>query len=491
MTFLAEKLEDRPRLMPEPSPTVSCSAAPRAAVIRAEPKPSPSPTAAASPTPEKILVKQGDEIVSMALEDYLLGVLAAEMPADFEPEALRAQAVAARSYTLYCAQSGKHHDAQVCTDFGCCQAWKSEEKMQESWGEDFEEKRAKLAGAVEDTAGQYLSYGGEPVFAAFHSSSAGQTEDCGAIWSALPYLKSVESPEGEEDVPGYVSRLELSPLDFRDCLLHASPGTDFSGEESGWIGEVFHEDSIRVQSGLGSDIAMAFDECIEIPSPKAYVADSCQRTYRWLVRCKEELERCNSEEGTVNPGQVLFGINQGTTFRDLRLQHMEQIAELDLPGYAVGGLAVGESTEEMYEVLDFLTPAMPVNKPRYLMGVGTPENIVEGVYRGIDFFDCVMPARNGRHAKLYTSFGTINLKNERFERDPRPIEEGCGCPVCRRYSRAYLRHLFKVDEILALRFGVLHNLWYYNQLMEDIRNALEEGRFEAFRREFYAKREKD
>ena len=248
MTFLAEKLEDRPRLMPEPSPTVSCSAAPRAAVIRAEPKPSPSPTAAASPTPEKILVKQGDEIVSMALEDYLLGVLAAEMPADFEPEALRAQAVAARSYTLYCAQSGKHHDAQVCTDFGCCQAWKSEEKMQESWGEDFEEKRAKLAGAVEDTAGQYLSYGGEPVFAAFHSSSAGQTEDCGAIWSALPYLKSVESPEGEEDVPGYVSRLELSPLDFRDCLLHASPGTDFSGEESGWIGEVFHEDSGRVDS---------------------------------------------------------------------------------------------------------------------------------------------------------------------------------------------------------------------------------------------------
>ncbi len=250
------------------------------------------------------------------------------------------------------------------------------------------------------------------------------------------------------------------------------------------------EDSIRVQSRLGSDIAMAFDECIEIPSPKNYVADSCQRTYRWLVRCKEELERLNAEAGTVNPGQVLFGINQGTTFRDLRLQHMEQIAELDLPGYAVGGLAVGESTEEMYEVLDYLTPAMPREKPRYLMGVGTPENIVEGVYRGIDFFDCVMPARNGRHAKLYTSFGTINLKNERFERDSRPIEEGCGCPVCQRYSRAYLRHLFKVDEILALRFGVLHNLWYYNQLMEDIRNALEEGRFEAFRREFYAKREK-
>lgn len=251
------------------------------------------------------------------------------------------------------------------------------------------------------------------------------------------------------------------------------------------------EESIRVQSGLGSDIAMAFDECIEIPSPRSYVEASCDRTYRWLLRCKAELERLNAREDTVNPGQQLFGINQGAVDRELRIRHMRQIAELDLPGYAVGGLAVGESTEEMYETLDYLTPEMPAEKPRYLMGVGTPENIVEGVYRGIDFFDCVMPARNGRHAKLFTRHGTMNLKNERYARDPRPIDEGCSCPVCRRYSRAYLRHLFKSGEILAMRFGVLHNLWYYNQLLEEIRTALDEGRFAEFRREFYALREKD
>ena len=251
------------------------------------------------------------------------------------------------------------------------------------------------------------------------------------------------------------------------------------------------EDSIRVQSGLGSDIAMAFDECVKIPSPHEYVEASCDRTLRWLQRCKDELNKLNGMEDTVNRGQQLFGINQGATFKDLRIRHMKQIAELDLPGYAVGGLAVGETTEEMYEVLDYLTPEMPENKPRYLMGVGTPENIVEGVYRGIDFFDCVMPARNGRHGKLFTHHGTMNLKNEQYARDDRPIEEGCGCPVCRRYSRAYLRHLFKAEEVLALRFGVLHNLWYYNHLMEEIRTALSAGRFEEFRREFYALREKD
>ncbi len=251
------------------------------------------------------------------------------------------------------------------------------------------------------------------------------------------------------------------------------------------------EDSIRVQSGLGSDIAMAFDECVKIPSPKEYVAASCDRTYRWLKRCKDELERLNQLEDTVNPGQQLFGINQGAVDKELRLSHMAKIAELDLPGYAVGGLAVGESTEEMYETLDYLVPEMPADKPRYLMGVGTPENIVEGVYRGIDFFDCVMPARNGRHGKLFTHSGTINLKNEKYSRDERPIEEGCGCPVCRRYSRAYLRHLFKAEEVLALRFGVQHNLWYYNHLMEEIRTSLEKGSFEAFRRDFYAQREKD
>ena len=251
------------------------------------------------------------------------------------------------------------------------------------------------------------------------------------------------------------------------------------------------EDSIRVQSGLGSDIAMAFDECVKLPAPRDYMAASCDRTYRWLLRCRDELLRCNEAEGTVNPGQQLFGINQGGTDRELRLAHMDKIAQLDLPGYAIGGLAVGESTEEMYETLDFLLPEMPADKPRYLMGVGTPENIVEGVRRGVDFFDCVMPARNGRHAKLFTHHGTMNLKNEKYARDERPIEEGCSCPVCRRYSRAYLRHLFKAEEVLALRFGVLHNLWYYNHLMEEIRCALEEGRFEEFRREFYRQREND
>ena len=251
------------------------------------------------------------------------------------------------------------------------------------------------------------------------------------------------------------------------------------------------EDSIRVQSGLGSDIAMAFDECVKIPSPREYIADSCERTYRWLVRCRDELDRLNEREDTVNRGQQLFGINQGGIDRELRLTHMAKIAELDLPGYAVGGLAVGESTEEMYATLDYLVPEMPEDKPRYLMGVGTPENIVEGVARGIDFFDCVMPARNGRHAKIFTHSGTMNLKNEKYARDDRPLEEGCGCPVCRRYSRAYIRHLFKAEEIMALRFGVLHNLWYYNHLMEEIRTALEEGRFEEFRREFYRQREKD
>ncbi len=251
------------------------------------------------------------------------------------------------------------------------------------------------------------------------------------------------------------------------------------------------EDSIRVQSGLGSDIAMAFDECMKIPSPREYIADSCERTYRWLVRCRDELNLLNEREDTVNRGQQLFGINQGGIDRELRLNHMAKIAELDLPGYAVGGLAVGESTEEMYETLDYLVPAMPEDKPRYLMGVGTPENIVEGVARGIDFFDCVMPARNGRHAKIFTHGGTMNLKNEKYARDDRPLEEGCDCPVCRRYSRAYIRHLFKAEEIMALRFGVLHNLWYYNHLMEEIRQSLEEGRFEEFRREFYRQREKD
>lgn len=241
------------------------------------------------------------------------------------------------------------------------------------------------------------------------------------------------------------------------------------------------EESMRIQSNLGSDIAMAFDECIKIPSPYDYVKNSCDRTYRWLVRCREELARCNAEEGTVNPGQVLFGINQGAIFPDLRIEHMKKIADLDLAGYAIGGLAVGETHQEMYDTIEVVEEHMPSDKPRYLMGVGTPGNIIEGVYRGVDFFDCVMPARNGRHGHLFTWDGIINIKNARYERDEGPISSDCGCPVCRRYSRAYLRHLFKAEELLAMRLAVTHNLYFYNDLMSRIRLAIDEDRFGEFR----------
>lgn len=241
------------------------------------------------------------------------------------------------------------------------------------------------------------------------------------------------------------------------------------------------EESMRIQSNLGSDIAMAFDECIKIPSPRAYVEQSIDRTFRWLVRCKTALDQYNREEGAVNPGQVLFGINQGAVYHDLRVQHMKQIAELDLAGYAIGGLAVGESTQEMYETIEVVEPYMPKDKPRYLMGVGTPGNIIEAVFRGIDFFDCVMPARNGRHGHLFTWDGIINIKNAKYEQDDGPVAPGCDCPVCRRYSRAYLRHLFKAEEMLAMRFAVMHNLYFYNELMRRIRSALDDGTFEAFR----------
>ena len=240
------------------------------------------------------------------------------------------------------------------------------------------------------------------------------------------------------------------------------------------------EESMRIQANLGSDIAMAFDECIKIPSPREYVKDSCDRTYRWLVRCRDALTAYNQEDDAVNPGQVLFGINQGTTFPDLRIEHMKKIAELDLAGYAIGGLAVGETKQEMYDTIEVVEEYMPKEKPRYLMGVGTPSDILEAVYRGVDFFDCVMPARNGRHGHLFTWNGVINLKNEKYARDPSPIDPQCGCPVCQRYSRSYLRHLFKADEMLALRFSVMHNLYFYNNLMEKIRTALDEGRFKAF-----------
>ncbi len=244
------------------------------------------------------------------------------------------------------------------------------------------------------------------------------------------------------------------------------------------------EESMRIQSNLGSDIAMAFDECVKIPSPYEYVQASCQRTTRWLRRCKDALTAFNMEDGAVNPGQMLFGINQGAVFHDLRIAHMKEIAELDLPGYAIGGLAVGETHQEMYDTIEAVEEYMPREKPRYLMGVGTPSNIIESVARGVDFFDCVMPSRNGRHGHLFTWEGVININNKKYERDPEPIEPGCGCPSCRRYSRSYIRHLLKAQEPLALRLMVLHNLWFYNHLMERIRMALEKGEFASFRRRY-------
>ncbi|MCC8079874.1 MAG: tRNA guanosine(34) transglycosylase Tgt [Oscillospiraceae bacterium] len=243
------------------------------------------------------------------------------------------------------------------------------------------------------------------------------------------------------------------------------------------------EESMRIQSNLGSDIAMAFDECVKIPSPYDYVRDSCARTYRWLCRCKTALEQYNAEPDAVNPGQMLFGINQGATFIDLRIEHMRRIAELDLPGYALGGLAVGETHQEMYDVISAVEEHMPADRPRYLMGVGTPSNIIEAVWRGVDFFDCVMPSRNGRHGHLNTWHGVINLNNQKYEADSSPIDCECSCPVCRRYSRAYIRHLLKTGEALGLRLMVIHNLWFYNDLMRRIREALDEGTFEQFRRE--------
>ena len=240
---------------------------------------------------------------------------------------------------------------------------------------------------------------------------------------------------------------------------------------------------MQIQSHLASTIAMAFDECPPSKAPYAYVKDSVDRTTRWLVRCKQEMDRLNSLEETINKEQWLFGINQGAVYADIRIEHAKRIAELDLNGYAIGGLAVGESHEEMYHILDETVPYLPKDKPVYLMGVGTPANILEAVDRGVDFFDCVYPSRNGRHGHLYTKYGKINLFNAKYELDNRPIEEGCGCPACRRYSRAYIRHLLKAKEMLGMRLCVLHNLYFYNHLMEEIRNALDAGRFSAFKKE--------
>ena len=260
-------------------------------------------------------------------------------------------------------------------------------------------------------------------------------------------------------------------------------GVQFSSHIDGRRIFMGPEESMRIQSNLGSTIAMAFDECVKNPSPKEYVAASCARTQRWAVRCREELTRLNRSGGAVNPSQMLFGINQGGTYADLRVEHMKQLAQLDCEGFAIGGLAVGEPAPVMYDIIEHVEPYMPKDKPRYLMGVGTPVNILEGVARGVDFFDCVMPSRNARHGHLNTWNGVINLNNARYARDDGPIDAQCDCPVCRRYSRAYLRHLLRAGEMLGMRLCVMHNLYFYNTLTERIRAALDEGRFDEFYRQ--------
>lgn len=244
------------------------------------------------------------------------------------------------------------------------------------------------------------------------------------------------------------------------------------------------EESMQIQSNLGSTIAMAFDECVENPAEYNYAKESCTRTTRWLKRCKVKMEELNSREDTINKNQLLFGINQGCTYSDLRIAHMKEIAELDLDGYAIGGLAVGETAEEMYSVIEDVEPYMPKDKIRYLMGVGTPSNILNAVERGVDLFDCVMPSRNARHGHLFTWSGIININNNKYATDMKPIDEKCGCPVCRRYSRAYIRHLLKSQEMLSQRLLVMHNLWFYNTFMEEIRKALDEDCFTEFKAHF-------
>ncbi len=243
------------------------------------------------------------------------------------------------------------------------------------------------------------------------------------------------------------------------------------------------EESMRIQSNLASTIAMAFDECIENPCEKEYALHSAKRTVRWLKRCKDELSRLNSLDDTINKNQMLFGINQGGTYEDIRIEHMKEIAELDLDGYAIGGLAVGETTEDMYRIIEAVEPFMPENKPRYLMGVGTPLNILEAVERGVDFFDCVMPSRNARHGTIFTHSGILNILNKKYETDDSPLDSECDCHTCRNFSKAYLRHLFKAKEMLGMRLAVIHNLYFYNTLMEDIRNSLDNGTFNEFKRD--------
>ena len=247
------------------------------------------------------------------------------------------------------------------------------------------------------------------------------------------------------------------------------------------------EESMQIQSNLASTIAMAFDECVEIPATREYVKDSVARTTRWLKRCKTEMDRLNTLDDTINKNQMLFGINQGGTYEDIRIAHAQEISKLDLDGYAIGGLAVGETHEEMYRVIDAVVPHLPQDKPIYLMGVGTPANILEAVERGVDFFDCVLPARNGRHGQVFTDNGPIKIMSKKYELDPKPIDENCQCPVCKNHSRAYIRHLFKAKEMLAMRLSVIHNLYFYNKMMEEIRDAIDQGCFA----EYKAKKLKD
>ncbi len=285
---------------------------------------------------------------------------------------------------------------------------------------------------------------------------------CGGLHRFMDWKRPILTDSG-----GFQVFSLASPKNIRDDGVH------FQSHVDGRKIFMRPEDSMRIQANLGSDIAMAFDECVANPAARSYVLASLKRTTDWLSRCVSSHEELMKDETAPNRDQMLFGINQGGTYADLRVEHMKRIAEFDLPGYSVGGLAVGESTEEMYGILDSLAEHMPFDKPRYLMGVGTPSNIVNGVMRGIDMFDCVLPARNARHGHLFTHEGRINLKNNRFEKDMRPIDESCSCPTCRRFSRAYIRHLMKAEEVLALRLCVIHNLWFYNHLMEEIREAVE------------------
>ncbi len=299
-------------------------------------------------------------------------------------------------------------------------------------------------------------------------------KECGGIRKFMNWDKPVLTDSGGFQVFSLASLRKIK-----------EEGVSFASHVDGRKIFMGPEESMQIQSNLASTIAMAFDECIENPAEYNYVKDSCDRTYRWLIRCKAEMQRLNSLPDTINKHQMLFGINQGSTYEDLRIEHMKKIAELDLDGYAIGGLAVGESAEDMYRIIEAVEPYMPVNKPRYLMGVGTPQNILEAVHRGVDFFDCVMPSRNARHGNIFTWHGKLNLTNEKYATDMRPFDEGCRCPACKNYSRAYVRHLIKAKEAVGMQLAVIHNLYFYNELTRKIREALDGGYFEEFYQKYH------